>query len=260
MPKLILISLIIFSFLQAKTLEEKFSKRLPAKDIEKVIISNKNGGIEVESWGNDEIEIVAYKKVRASGADDAQKLLDALKIEIEQYNSELEIKTVYPDRKDGGGLFSWLLGMGGGNYSVHYEIKVPEKMDLDLHSTNGNIEVNGCGGIIALRTTNGKISADDVAGALSCKSTNGSIKAYIKSVSDNEDMTFKTTNGSIKVYMPQDVNADLKAHTTNGSINCDLPIKTRYSSSRRSLEAQINDGGPQLYFKTTNGSIHIREI
>jgi len=53
---------------------------------------------------------------------------------------------------------------------------------------------------------------------------------------------------------------DIKAKTTNGSIRCELPIDKSYSRSRKRLEGSINDGGPLIYIKTTNGSVKILEI
>jgi lia operon protein LiaG len=114
--------------------------------------------------------------------------------------------------------------------------------------------------MIDLKTTNGKIVAKDIKGSTNCKTTNGSIKVYLEKIYPKEDMTFKSTNGSIKVYLPDDTNADVEAKTTNGSISCDLPVKGNHRESKRHFYGEINDGGPLIYLKTTNGSIRIYEI
>jgi len=72
-------------------------------------------------------------------------------------------------------------------------------------------------------------------------------------------MSFKSTNGSIKLYLPADANVDIKAKTTNGSIKCELPIEREDYSSSKKLSGSINNGGPLVYLKTTNGSIRIGE-
>ena len=148
---------------------------------------------------------------------------------------------------------------GNTGYSVSYEIHVPKKFDLNLQSTNGRLEVMECDGRMRLETTNGKIIANDVSGSIRCNTTNGSITASFIEVTEEEEMSFTSTNGSIKVYLPRHIDADVRARTTNGSIDCDLPIRERSGRSRKSLDAVINDGGMVIYFKTTNGSIHIRE-
>ncbi len=247
----------------ATSLEETFKKKIPSENITSVSVYNQNGSIEVESWAEDQIEIIAYKKVRASNREKAEKLMEYLEIEIDKSGGNLRIETIHPrkNKDNEGGFISWLFSLGdNGGASVDYVIKVPQKMDLDLHSTNGGLNVSNCEGTIDLKTTNGKIVAEDIIGSTNCRTTNGSIKAYLDKVYPKENMTFKSTNGSIKVYLPRNINADVEAKTTNGSISCDLPTKGESKRSKRHFYGEINDGGSLIYLKTTNGSIRIYEI
>lgn len=249
-----------FQLLQAATLDETFKKRLDAKEFERVRVHNVNGSVEVSTWKNDEIEIIAYKKVRADDAERAGRLMEAMSIDISENDGALVVETILPRNRRGhsGGFFSWLFGGGGFGSSVSYEIKVPEKMNLDLHSTNGALTVIGSSGEIVLGTTNGKIRAEDISGAVRAKTTNGSLNISMKKV-DKEELSLKTTNGSVKLYLPPTINADIEARTTNGRIRCELPITEGYKKSKRRLEAEINNGGPLIYIKTTNGSVSILE-
>ena len=250
------------TFLLATSLEETFKKQISADDFKLVSVLNQNGSVEVKGWSKDQIEIIAYKKVRAGSQEKAEKLMEYLEINIDESGDHLVIETIQPRRhkdKDSG-FISWLLGLGNhANASVDYMIKVPHKMDLDLNSTNGGITVIECEGVIDLKTTNGKIVADNIKGSTNCKTTNGSIKAYLDDVYPKEDMTFKSTNGSIKIYLPGDTNADVEAKTTNGSIRCDLPLHSTNKQSKHHFYGEINDGGSLIYIKTTNGSIKIYE-
>lgn len=245
----------------AERLEETFKKQIPAENISFLSIENQNGNIDVEGWDQNVIEIIAHKRVRASNSERAREMMDRLEIDVRTVGDRVEIVTIHPrDHKRNSGFLSWLFDGNDGSSSVEYSVKIPVKMDLDLNSTNGGINLNKCSGQIDLRTTNGKIIADEIEGSLNCKSTNGSVKAYLRGVDPKEDMNFKTTNGSIKLYLPEKTNADIEARTTNGSINCDLPITTSHSQSRHKLYGSMNDGGPLIYIKTTNGSIRIYEI
>ena len=253
----------LFNFTFASSLEETFTKKIPSENISSISVFNQNGSIEVESWTEDQIEIVAYKKVRAGSREKAEKLMEYLEIEIDQSGDNLRIETIPPrkNKEDDSGFLSWLFSLGDhGGASVDYVIKVPQKMDLELNSTNGGLNVDDCEGRIDLKTTNGKIVAENIKGSTNCKTTNGSIKVYLDKVYPKEDMTFKSTNGSIKVYLPRDINADVEAKTTNGSIDCDLPVKGERSKSKHHYYGEINDGGSLIYLKTTNGSIGIYEI
>lgn len=258
----LLLSTLFLSPLFAREIEETFKKNIPVNEATLLTVENKNGSIEIRSWDNDEIEVVAYKKVRADDKETALRLMEELKIVIFERGDEIEVITEYPHskRNNGGGFWSWVMGRSWNTgYSVSYEIRVPRQFDLNLESTNGRIEVLDCSGRMRLETTNGKIIADDVSGSARCNTTNGSISASFIKVLEQEEMSFSSTNGSIKVYLPRNIDAEISARTTNGSINCDLPVSERYNRSRKKLDAVINDGGMLIYLKTTNGSIHIRE-
>ncbi len=252
----------LFSFvflLQGATLDETFKKRIPVEDIEKLSVYNVNGSISVTAWDQPEIEIIAYKRIRAGSSAQAEKYLSELEIDIHETDEGLEVQTRIPRKAKGGGFFSWLLGESGGSISVSYEIKVPAKMDLEIHSTNGKLYLEGCRGFLKLFTTNGKITAENIQGTVDARTTNGSIKVVMEEMLPEEDLRLRTTNGSIRLYLPSDVNAVLDAKTTNGSIRCELPLTERYSGNKKHLQGKINEGGPLIYLKTTNGSIKVLE-
>jgi Toastrack DUF4097 len=259
-----LCTLILNSSLLAREIEETFKKNVPAGSATLLSVENRNGSIEISTWDKDEIGITAYKKVRADGRDQAAELMEQLKIVIETHNDEIEVYTEFPDKRNGknrsSGFFSWLLGDSWNvSYSVSYEIKVPQKFDVNARSTNGRVEAVDCNGRIRLETTNGKIVANNISGSMRCNTTNGSINASLVSVIKNEEMNFSSTNGSITLYLPEDIDADIKARTTNGSIHCDLNVTEQLSHSKKSFDAVVNNGGIYIYLKTTNGSINIRE-
>ena len=255
-------TLILSAPLFSSEIEETFKKNIPVESATLLSVENRNGSIDIATWDRDEIGITAYKKVRAGNRDDAIALMEQLQVVIEVHDDEIEVFTEYPDKRrdKNGGFFSWLMGDSWNvSYSVSYEIKVPQKFDVNARSTNGRVEAVDCNGRIHLETTNGKIIADDISGSLRCSTTNGSITASLLKVIEREEMNFSSTNGSINLYFPEDINADIKARTTNGSINCDLNITEQYSHSKKKMDIVVNDGGTYIYVKTTNGSINIRE-
>jgi len=255
-----LLLFVVVQIAAAYSLEETFKKRIPAENIDELTLFNTNGSIKITGWDKPEIEIVAYKKASAGSKSSAQQYLEDLEIEISQMDGSLDIQTQFPRRERGSGFFSWLFGNVGKSASVRYELYVPRTMDMEVHSTNGSINVQKCRGLIKLYTTNGKIEAQNIRGALRCKTTNGSINAEMLEIMSGEELKLRTTNGSIRLYLPSDIDADLEAHTTNGRIRCELPLNDMYSKKKRRLEGRINEGGPLIYLKTTNGSIRILEL
>jgi phosphoesterase RecJ-like protein len=241
------------------SMEETVKKRIDARDITTVVLSNTNGHIEVYSWDLDAIEITAYKKVHGSTDRKARRLMEHLVVDIRSDNRIVNIKTLLPkSRNYSSGFFTWLFH-GGNSASVHYELRVPKTMNLSLHSTNGAIIATDCSGDFNCSTTNGKIRLEDISGSARAKSTNGSLYISFRKFNSEKEMRFRTTNGSIKLMLPYNTNADLEARTTNGSIKCELPLTERYAKSRKRLEGEINDGGTLITLRTTNGSIKILE-
>ena len=257
----VILAVLLPLYLSAKsTLDETVKKVVPAAGKTGIELRTVNGYVEVSTWDKDEVEIVAHKKVKTDDEDDARKYLSELEIDIEDDEEVISIEVDFPNHKEkNDGFFSWIFSSGGVNSSVAFEIKVPRKFDVDIHSTNGNVLVNDCNGRIRLKTVNGKIRAEGVSGSVVAKSTNGKIKVYIKGLEPDEDMSLQTTNGSITLDMPADIDADLEARTTNGKIDCDFTLKEEISAGKHHLEGTVNGGGALIYLKALNGNIYIQK-
>jgi DUF4097 and DUF4098 domain-containing protein YvlB len=257
---IIFFSILIFQHtIYASTVRETFQKTIEFEEGGFLSLSNSNGDIEIKSWDKNEVEIVAHKRIKAEDKETAEKLMEHLKIDIQEHDGEIIIETSYPKGSSGGGIFSWLFGKGKASYLVEYEIKVPEKIDLNIHTTNGGLRIENIAGKLRLESTNGKINAREIKGLTRCETTNGNIRVEFDDVSVGDEMTFRTTNGSIKLYLPDDYGADdVDLKTTNGQINSDFPMSG--SSNRRSkkkFRGSIKDGDRELTCSTTNGSIHL---
>ena len=235
----------------AETLDETIEKTLPFAAGSRLELSNTNGDVEITTWDRDEIDIEAYKKVRSSSSDKAQRAFEELQIVIEDSVNGVTIDTTRP--KGGGGWFNSV------NSEVRYSIRIPDRADLDIETVNGKVEIEGTHGKIELESTNGGLRVRDAGGSVSARTTNGSIHVELGSISQDEDMTLRTTNGSITLALPSEVQASLSARTTNGSVSTDFPVTVQGTFRKNRLEGDLNGGGATLDLKTTNGSIKIRE-
>ena len=256
----ILIFAFIFVYTQicfSTTIKETFKKNITFDQGGFLSLSNSNGSIEVVSWDENEVEIIAYKEVKASDRSTAERMMKKLEIDISESEDEIIVDTIFPRSSSSGGVFGWLFGGGGQSYSVEYEIKVPRQIDLNLNTTNGNVRVEKISGKVRLESTNGKITAEEIRGIARCKTTNGSIRVELDEISNNDAMSFKTTNGSIKLYLPDDFGADAELKTTNGHIESDFHFSEKMSKSKKRYNGRINDGGAELICSTTNGNISL---
>ncbi len=222
----------------------------------KVVVENVNGSIKVEAWDKNQVSLEVTKTVRASDNEEAEEYFADLRVDINSGDDFLEVKTHYP-HDWGGGFFDWLFHGGSRYGGVEYVLKVPATVDLEVGSTNGNIDVRAVVGVIKARSTNGRIELEDVGGVVDGHTTNGGITAHLGDKVVFRQLKLSTTNGGISVYCPEGIDADVSAHTTNGGIHTDFPITIDGNFSGRSLEGKINNGGNEMYLHTTNGGINI---
>ena len=74
------------------------------------------------------------------------------------------------------------------------------------------------------------------------------------------DCSLTTSGGSITVHMKDDIGVDLNAKTSGGKVSSDLPVVIQGEISKHRIRGKINGGGPELYLKTSGGSIRIKRM
>jgi len=240
------------------TYTREFKKTVAFKPNGTVEVKTTNGKIDLTSWDKNEVQIEAEIKVKAGSRREAEKILDKVEILIDRSSDRLSIEPDYPKRHSGDSFWDWVLGSES-RPVVNFTIKVPEKTNPYLRSTNGHINVTDVDGQTVLKTTNGGIEAEYLKGSVDANTTNGSISVYVTQFSKNDRIDFNTTNGSIKLYLPSDVKADVKASTVNGSIRTDFPMTVQGKILQKRLQGEINGGGGIIELSTVNGSISIYE-
>ncbi|MEM8964659.1 MAG: DUF4097 family beta strand repeat-containing protein [Acidobacteriota bacterium] len=274
MSKTTLLAILACLFLAAPTLawwgeahkEEEVIERTVATAADVSInVETTNGGIDIEVWDQNEVNIIATKKARGRDAAEALEVLRETEIKVAEGNGTLSIRT---DRPRTG----W---NGKRGISVSYELRVPRYASVDLGSTNGRIEITGLGGTVRADTTNGGIRLQDIDGSVDATTTNGSIKAYdlgdrldarttngsiyaeVNAGSLSEDMRLITSNGSVELMLSPSVAATIEARVSNGSIRSDLDVDGRIT--KKTLSGDLNGGGPRIELRTSNGRIRLSE-
>ena len=160
------------------------------------------------------------------------------------------------------------------NKPLSVSVKVPVNTSLKLDTVNsGRIVVEGVNGDLELSNSNGWIEATNISGTVVAETVNGGVKIVFDEISPDRFMAFSTHNGNIDVTFPPDVKADLKLDSGRGSIYSDFkieldrsPVTVREDSDgrgtrikvERKVRGTLNGGGPEMRFKTYNGSIYIR--
>jgi len=155
-------------------------------------------------------------------------------------------------------------------------ITVPVDTSLDLHTSHGEINVEGVHGEVVVDCLNGKAILSNVSGNVLAHSLNGAIKVTMDRVDASKPLSFITLNGTIDVTLPADYKGNVKINSSHGAIYTDFDIKIgpgtitqpntsgepgkfRVTIGDRGYSGTINGGGAEATFRSLNGPIYIRK-
>jgi hypothetical protein len=258
----------------ADTLKDRFDRTVPLKPGSEVRLTNVNGGVTVDAWDRNEVQIEAEKTVHAGSAAAARKLMAQIRIDVVPGAGGLRIDTHVPKREEGGWLADLFNG-GGTSVGVTYKLHVPRRVSLDVLDSNGAIQAGGTLGNAHLKTYNGGVTVREISGNLDLESANGAIgvarsAGSLKAVTTNGaidaellhltagDLHLETSNGGVAVRLPKDSRLSVDAETSNGGVHSDFPVAGSHPR-KTSLKGDVNGGGTKLYIRTSNGGVRIRQ-
>jgi DUF4097 and DUF4098 domain-containing protein YvlB len=188
-------------------------------------IDNFGGGISVKTWSQNAVRVQAEHSSRE-------------RVEVDASMSSVTVRA--SSRR-------------GAPSTVDYTITAPAWMELSLHGTYTDIEVDGTQAPVTAETVNGEVKVRGGTGQVSLKSVQGQVtldgaKGHIDVGTVNEGVTLRNVSGDISVEtVTGDVtlegieSASVEVSTTNGDLQYDGTIKDagRYS------------------FTTTNGDVTV---
>lgn len=220
-------------------------KSFSVNDNSTFTLSNINGEVEITSWQQEKIKVVATIK-----ADD-QESRDRISVKMKQHGEQVDVSTHYEK------AFNYKNNNSG---QVSYQVWLPASTNLsDIELVNGSLTIDGVQGEVEAELVNGSVVAKGLSQNSEISSVNGSIKAYYQSLDNKlDDIEIETVNGSIKLYLPEEVNAALDIETMHGSISTDFGLQAKKNSFvGRSLRDNIGNGGAKINLESVNGSIKV---
>jgi DUF4097 and DUF4098 domain-containing protein YvlB len=144
---------------------------------------------------------------------------DGINISDRQASDQIDIEVRFPRQ---------VFQIGWRNRRVDIEIRVPRDADLDLHTGDGNVDVQGVKGTTLLRSGDGNINLSDLQGTLKAETGDGNID--MRNVLG--DLTVHTGDGNIDVT---GTDGSLRAETGDGRV--------RVSGRFDVLDLRTGDGG-----------------
>ncbi len=223
----------------------------------RILIKNINGGIDVERSASNRVEVTAEKRWRRGDPDyvriEPKKLGDEMLIcALWGENSRCEEDGIRSERNNNS-------GSRNNDVSVHFVVRVPEGVRVDVSTVNGGLEVSGVTTDVRASTVNGSITARSAGGPVRAKTVNGSINISMGSLSRADDLEYETVNGSITISLPENFGAQLELGTVNGRVTTDFPIMVSGTLSPRRIRGTVGNGETRFRASTVNGSVTLRK-
>jgi len=144
---------------------------------------------------------------------------DGINIVDRQTGDQIDIEVHFPRHT---------LQMNWRNRRVDIEIKVPRDADLDLHTGDGNVDVQGVKGTVLLRSGDGNLNLSELQGTLRASTGDGNIDMS----NVRGDLTLHTGDGRIELI---GIDGSLRAETGDGRVR----VNGRFDV----LDVKTGDGG-----------------
>ena len=213
----------------AEPREERFEKTYEISGIRKVRLQNVNGGVSIET-GGENLKVVAVKSLRHGSDSD---LLRETEIRVTKTGSSIEIETILPKR---GHLFPWFLFGRSNSADVAYQLTLPASVAVEAETVNGRIGASKRTGDLVLSTVNGAVKVEGQDGPLKVNTVNGSVEVSFLNAMRQSNL--ETVNGSVTITCAKDSSIRCSLQTTNGRIQSEFPGHDR---------GQVGaEGGPRL--------------
>jgi DUF4097 and DUF4098 domain-containing protein YvlB len=165
------------------------------------------------------------------------------------------------------------------NHRARIEVQVPQETALDLHSSDGHINVDGTTGPAKIDTSDGAVEVHNFTGNIRARTSDGHItvdgvvsEVYLSSGDGHIEFTARpgskmargwllhTSDGRVEVKLPSDFAAELSAHTGDGHITLDIPVTVNGDLGRSRVRGKLNGGGELLEITSGDGSIHVGKL
>jgi DUF4097 and DUF4098 domain-containing protein YvlB len=165
---------------------------------------------------------------------------------------------------------NWFSGI-----SLKIEVKVPEMFNTKVHTSGGDINLDGVNGTGNLNTSGGDIICRDFLGSLDISTSGGDIELLgsdtpiiaqtsggditLDYSGENMGIDLSTSGGDITVMLPFDFNADMELSTSGGDVSCNLTMNNASKLSEHKIIAVLNNGGDEFAARTSGGDIDVRK-
>lgn len=226
-----------------------------------------SGDVRVTGGSGNEVRIEATKRVRHRSTDQAKRLLADLRVEMNNVNGRVEVRTIYPRRGS--------YGERGISARVDYVVAVPTGITVAVKSISGDVAVSGVRGEVRAETVSGDVNIDSTPNLSMAKTVSGDVIA--RDIGGATTLVLSTVSGSViasglkvRALEAGSVSGDVKlsgmqverveAKSLSGNIEFDAPFvkagRYAFTSHSGNVRIVVSPGaGFELDADTFSGSV-----
>ena len=254
---LLLLSVIAVVSLSAQA--EEWRKTFSFSATPDITVDANDAELRVYASERKDVEAVVFTQGYKIGANDVA-------INDRQTGDRVDLKVHVPHG----------ISMGWHNRSVKIELNVPRQSNLNLHTGDGNIRLQGVKGNLRLDSGDGEIEALDSAGPLKANTSDGNIRVDgvfsaldVHTGDGNIQVTvgigskmdsgwlLRTGDGNVELRLPEGFAANLDAHTGDGHVSVDFPVTIEGGVRESTIRGKMNGGGQSLELRSGDGNITV---
>jgi DUF4097 and DUF4098 domain-containing protein YvlB len=246
---------------------DKFSQTVKVGDGAILDLSHLAGDVRVTGGGGSEIKIDAVKRVRHRDAEEAKRILEMLRVDVNTFNGRVEVRTIYPRRNPGRG--------NGISASVDYTIGVPAGTAVTLKSVSGDLSITNVKGEVRVEAISGNVTVTNTPNVTIAKTVSGDVTA--RDIGTETTLVLGTVSGTVigtglrvRTLEAGSVSGDvrlsgsqverLEARSVSGNIEFDAPLvkSGRYEFTSHSGNVRLvlsGNTGFELDADTFSGSV-----
>lgn len=213
-----------------------------------LVLTGISGGIKVTGGGGTEIRVEATKRVRHRNPADAKRMLGELRIDFNQFNSRVEVRTVYARGSMNRERES--------SSSVDYVVSVPSDAAVAVKTISGDVVVTAVRGEVRAEAISGDVEVSATPNLALAKTVSGDVTA--RDVASASTLMLGTVSGNVTA-------SGLKVRTLEcGSVSGDLSLSGVQVErvAAKSVSGSISFDGPlarggRYEFTTHSGDVRI---
>ena len=145
--------------------QESLSEALAAGS--RLVLHNPRGSVKVETWDREEAAVDVKISARGRSAEEVQRFVEAVSVGLERKPEALYVNIGVPPRDNFSGVGRWQLD---------FVVKVPQKLDLELRTQHGPMEVPHIDGNLVIGTRHGKGQLGGASGNVSVQQAHGPLE------------------------------------------------------------------------------------